>query len=216
MTDIEGPKSRIDFCPHCGNRTPQQLVAVRYFDTTAWHVSESSYKEHGGYVGASYVACCSTCSRVLVYEDFNVDRSALSFERADLSYPEPAELHEAVPETVAGIYEEAALIASIAPNAYAVMIRRALEALCDDRGSRPGTLHSRLEELASRGELPALLASLTHTLRTLGNQGAHFSETSLSQPDVWAIRDFFRAVVEYVYIAPYKLIAFKKRLGDNL
>jgi len=62
------------------------------------------------------------------------------FHLADLIWPDPGVLHQAVPKAVAECYIEASRIKNLAPNAFAVQIRRALEALCDDRGAKKGIL----------------------------------------------------------------------------
>jgi hypothetical protein len=92
------------------------------------------------------------------------------------------------------------------------MLRRALEAVCDDRGVSEGSLQKRLEVLAQRGELPTILSEMTSMLRTLGNAGAHHSSMPITVPMTWGMEEFFRAVIEYVYIAPSKIQEFKKRL----
>ena len=82
-------------------------------------------------------------------------------------------MDESVPSAVANNYREAKAVQNVSPNAFAVLIRRALEAMCDDRGVPTGRLQQRLEQLAKRGEIPPILAEITSVLRTLGNSGAH-------------------------------------------
>ena len=160
---------------------------------------------------AYYVAVCETCNEVLLYHAiFSVEDKDFPF--ADLLWPDPGVLHEAVPKTVADCYSEAARIKNLAPNAFAVQIRRALEAICDDRDTNREVLQRRLQELASRGEIPSILAEMTDVLRLLGNIGAHATDQSVKPGHVQAIDDFFRAVVEYVYVAPSKLKEFRDRL----
>jgi len=81
-----------------------------------------------------------------------------------LAYPQVG-LDSSVPYSVAKIYREAERIKQIAPNAYAVQIRRALEAVCKDRGSLKKTLAQRLKELADKGEIPMALIEATDMLR---------------------------------------------------
>ena len=92
------------------------------------------------------------------------------------------------------------------------MIRRSLEALCDDRGVKEHSLVKMLEELVKRGEIPETLAEMTTVLRLIGNAGAHHSDVKVIVPMTWAMDEFFRAVVEYVYVAPSKLADFKEKL----
>ncbi len=149
-----------------------------------------------------------------MYADFQIDVEHLSFEGAELLFPEPDELHHAVPEEIADIYEEASRIMVLAPNAYAVQIRRALEGVCEHRGALGGSLHDRLRQLATQGDIPPGLAEMTDALRIVGNIGAHYSRAKVTQPDASAIRDFFLAVVEYVYVGPNKVKEFRDRLEE--
>jgi hypothetical protein len=43
---------------------------------------------------------------------------------------------------------------------------------------------------------------------------AHGSLQIIKTPMTWAIDDLFRAIVEYVYVAPSKLEALNKRLAE--
>src|SRR5205823_1359429 len=135
-----------------------------------------------------------------------------NFTQGDLVFPPSGELHKSVPERVAKIYKEAARIKNLAPNAFAVQIRRALEALCEDRGAQKGVLQKQLKELAERGEIPTKLAELTDVLRLVGNIGAHASDEEVKPWQVYAMDEFFRTVIEYVYVAPGKLNEYKESL----
>lgn len=53
---------------------------------------------------------------------------------------------------------------------------------------------------------------MTDVLRLLGNIGAHAAGQSVKLGHVRAIDDFFRAIIEYVYVAPSKLKEFRDRL----
>jgi hypothetical protein len=134
------------------------------------------------------------------------------FHLTKLLWPESGVSHESIPEKVSTIYEEAARIKNIAPNAFAVQIRRALEAVCEDRGAQKKVLQAMLKELSDRHEIPPVLAEMTDVLRLLGNIGAHAADQSVRPSQVYALDEFFRAVVEYVYIAPSKLKEFRERL----
>jgi hypothetical protein len=46
---------------------------------------------------------------------------------------------------------------------------------------------------------------MTTIIRTLGNIGSHASEQEVGPEFVPAIDQFFRAVVEYVYVAPSRV-----------
>jgi hypothetical protein len=55
-----------------------------------------------------------------------------------------------------------------------------------------------------------VLADATTVLRTLGNDGAHLNKDKVTVPMTWGMRELFRAVVEYVYVAPSRISEFNK------
>jgi len=85
-------------------------------------------------------------------------------------------LNKAVPERIRDIYDEASRIEHTAPNAFAGQIRRALEAICSERGATKGTLVENIQELANRGEIPKTLVEASDLLRLIGNIGVHASD----------------------------------------
>ena len=152
---------------------------------------------------------CATCHGPLLYDGIWREEYG---EWPALAYPQRGDLDAAIPRAVRDIYGEAFRIKRSAPRAFALLIRRALEAICDDKKIRSGTLADRLRVLGESGAVPPMLAEMTGVLRTLGNVAAHGSLNGITVPMTWAIDEFFRAVVEYVYVGPSKLSAFRKSL----
>jgi hypothetical protein len=203
----------VALCPHCGNRAPQRLVHRQEFFTSGYHLD--GRRAESDYEAAYFVAVCDTCHEVLVYlAEVHIPPDA-RFSEAELMWPDSGRLPLSVPEIIRSCYEEAARIKNLAPNAFAVQVRRATEALCEDRGQTAGSLHQRLQKLAATGEIPAVLAEMTDLLRLLGNVGAHASSQPVRPGHVRAIDEFFRAIVEYVYIAPGKVREFRERLRES-
>jgi len=198
----------VAFCPHCSNRAPQRLIHTQEYFGQGYSMDGSV---DNGLPCTYYVAVCETCNEILLYHAFINLVEDKDFHRADLVWPDPGVLHQSVPKAIAECYVEAARIKNLAPNAFAVQIRRALEALCDDRSAKKGVLQLRLQDLVSRGEIPPVLAEMTDVLRLLGNIGAHAADQSIKPGHVLAIDDFFRVIIEYVYVAPSKLKEFRDR-----
>jgi hypothetical protein len=197
----------IGFCPHCGNNAPQELMG----NSCSLHNKDGAHNY--------FMTQCLTCMEALIYRhiDFlnsipQISHGNFKLNQYELVWPHPGNLHKSVPESVRKIYSEAAAIKSRAPNAFANQIRRSLEALCLDRGANKRILAQNLQELAARGEIPPTLAEMTDVLRQLGNIGSHAGEEEIDSNYVDVIDDFFRAIIEYVYIAPFKVNEFKSRL----
>jgi len=202
-----GTIHRVAFCPHCSNRAPQRLIHTHEYLGQGYSMDGSV---DNGIPCTYYVAVCETCNEIFLYNAFINLVEDKDFHRTDLVWPDPGVLHQSVPKAIAECYVEAARI-NLAPNAFAVQIRRALEALCDDRSAKKGALQLRLQDLVSRGEVPPVLAEMTYVLRLLGNIGAHAADQSIKPGHVLAIDDFFRVIIEYVYVAPSKLKEFRDR-----
>lgn len=195
------------FCPHCGNTAPQQVV-LRHPYESEWYDPEGKKVIEVAPECEAIVCICETCNEVLLYDGIAEGLAGWP----PLQYPQSAELADSVPTSVREVYSEASRIKRTAPNAFAVMLRRALEAVCDDRGVDKGALAQRLRKLADRGEVPPLLAEVSDVVRFLGNIGAHASGMSVTPPDTWVLDDFLRAIIEYVYVAPGKLKKYKEKL----
>lgn len=162
-----------------------------------------------------FVAVCETCDHILLYESVGQHLREHEFDRAELSYPTDGHLSIDVPQTIREVYDEAARIRVNAPNAFAVQVRRALEALCEDRAAKGHSLAEKLKDLSGRAEIPPVLAEMTDVLRLIGNVGAHGIGESVHPLQAYAIDGFFKAVIEYVYVAPAKLRAFKERAESS-
>lgn len=201
----------VAFCPHCGNRAPQRLVYTHDYAPAAY---TSDGKRVPDIEGKYYVAVCESCGDLLVYDAFSDIPNSQNFAgpHTNLVFPNSGRLDNSVLERVRECYDEALRIKSIAPNAFAVQIRRTLEALCADRSANGRNLQERLKKLAEKGEIPPVLAEMTAILRLLGNIGAHLAKERVKPTDVWIIDDFVRAVIEYVYVAPSRVREFRDRL----
>ena len=200
-------KQDVAFCPHCGNTAPQELQG--YSVSLHHHDGAHNY----------FLTRCGTCLEGLLYRHIDprntgpqISHGRFALKQYELVWPSLGDLHSSVPDSVRKIYAEAAAIKGRAPNAFANQIRRSLEALCKDRGANGRVLAQNIKELAFRGEIPPTLAEMTDVLRQLGNIGSHAGDEDIDPDYVDVIDDFFRAIIEYVYIAPYKVNEFKARL----
>lgn len=197
------------FCPHCCNRAPQTLVHSQPCEFTLYDVKDGSPEIE---LMDMYVASCDTCKGLLIYSDMGGGEDKEHFADNYLVWPEKKTLHQAVPKDIRQVYEEAMHIRMASPDAFAVQIRRGLEAICVDRGVNEKNLSKALRMLADKGEIPPVLARITDVLRLLGNVGAHWTGQHVHPLQTNALDDFFRAIVEYIYVAPSKLKDFQDGL----
>lgn len=199
---------RVAFCPQCGNEAPQNVLYTHRYKTV-WY-GEKGTPNHDGPDCEAILCACATCREPLLYDGISRDEYGVW---PSLAFPEKGEMHKSVPESVREVYSEAFRVKRTAPRAFALLIRKALEVVCDDKEVRRGNLSERLKALAASGAVPPTLAEITEVLRTLGNTAAHGPLERITVPMTWAIDEFFRAVVEYVYVAPSKLVALRESLA---
>lgn len=197
------------FCPHCGNKSPQRIVFEHTYRDVWYDQQGAPIPEIDSFESETIVCVCETCDQVLLYDGVAFAESG---RWPELRYPRNSYLPDVVPGSVRMIYQEASIVKQNSPSSFALLIRKALEAICEDRKTPEGTLAARLKYLANKGEIPPVLADVTEVLRTVGNTAAHGTLEKITAPMTWAIDDFFRAVVEYVYVAPNKLEEFRARL----
>lgn len=205
------PEPATGLCPHCGTVTLQECVFThdflqRTYDATYGYETEAD-------LGCTYfVATCGACSDLLVYYEPGYEDPVDTFTERTLVYPTSARLSECVPTRVRQIYDEAYLIRRLSPSGFAVLIRRALEAVANDRGVLGGGLHSQLRRLASRGEIPPVLAEMGQVVRLLGNNGAHDSHEEITALHTRILDEMFRAIIQYVYVLPCRMDDIKDML----
>jgi len=70
-----------------------------------------------------------------------------------------------------------------------------------------------LKDLVSRGVFPGSFSELTDLIREIGNLGVHATGREVDFWDAELLDDFFRAVVEYVYVVPSKIARMKQRMS---
>lgn len=198
------------YCPHCGNTSVQtKLLNQRYTERSYWG-SEAEEETHD----ALYtVTRCETCAQLLVYsecEDFTDDTPI-----GDLVFPKQSAFSDAVPENVRRVYHEALRVKQASPTAFVILARRVLEEICRAKGVTRPSLSQALGELAAQGVIPKTLTEASALIRLVGNAGAHASEIRITVPLVWAVDDFVKAVIEYLFVAPSRIEQFKASLGRS-
>lgn len=199
------------YCPHCGNTSVQRRLAVEPYTEVLYYRDNDEPREHEAHCS---VAKCRTCSRILVYEvpDDFWDQAETPWGR--LVHPKPTINLELVPEPIRNTYREATRVKKVSPAAFALLARKLLEQICHDKKVHEGNLAASLSRLVADGIIPSSLSEATRLIRLVGNAGAHDHEVQLTEPQVWAVDDFLKVLLEYLYIAPAKIDKFKATYRD--
>ena len=195
-------------CSHCGSITLQTLAyqykAPLLFDTLD---DESIYEDF-----EFLVYICTICNAPILYGDFTINYKEGS--NLPILYPTGSSLlppsylvmrEEIVPAHLQQLYSEIWHMKRRSPTAFVAQVRRALEFICNDQNASGRNLANKLKDLINKGVFPEKIGDITDLLRIFGNLGAHYSEEKINVWDAESIDDFFRLVVEYVYIIPAKV-----------
>jgi uncharacterized protein DUF4145 len=95
-------------------------------------------------------------------------------------------------------------------RAAVVMVRRLLEGVCRENQIEDRNLHRALGELKARGVIDDKLLEWAHSLRAMGNIGAHYGVT-VSRQDAEDAIQLSEAILDYIYVLTAKFNEFKAR-----
>lgn len=186
-------------CPHCGNRTPHDYLHDEVISCAIGPKAREF--EHRRWA----LVRCHTCREVSLYGDRFCTRNhnsdpvkVIDVHDLGLKWPDLS-LPESVPNNVRAAYEEALKVKQHSANAFANQIRKALEAVCNDREAKGDNLHNMLGNLEGRGEIPSQLGEMTDLIRMVGNAGSHADRFEVDYRFVEPIDDFFQTAVRYIY-----------------
>jgi hypothetical protein len=163
-----------------------------------------------------WVTICQACNELAVWAD-NDWKGLVGFHTNELLplYPTSLRVNDSIiPARIANDYDEALKIKRLSPNGFSVLVRRALESICDDKNIKNGNLAKRLELLVQQENFPESVEGVTKSIRLVGNLGAHSGENvSIDQANV--IEDFFKFIIEFVYIVPSRLKSFQESIDKS-
>jgi Domain of unknown function (DUF4145) len=204
-------------CGHCQNTAPMTLE-TKYIERPEIDPSPSDedgyyHPDHDSHTG--YQICtCPVCRGVTLRSYFwheRMDQEDISYK---ILYPAAEKTQKGLPPSVLKAYEAAQQIRHISPNAYGVLLGRVLEIACEDRGAAGDTLDKKLKSLADKKEIPEKLVAVATGVRQLRNIGAHASLGELTEQELPVLTNLTRAILDYVYTAPYLASSAASRLAE--
>lgn len=145
-------------------------------------------------------AVCPECAGpvVLVRENYGNGFDETGYSRA---YPAlNRRLSFDVPKSVRHSYDEAVRCEqSKAWTAEAVMVGRALEAICTDFDPSVRSIHDGLQRMLAAGAISQELHDWGDGLRLVRNEGAHAGPERISANDAKVALDFLQALIEILF-----------------
>lgn len=201
----ESKPTEVVRCPSCANRSNMKVLAQ------CRHIKGAQRPEDPD-EGAEYqLVVCASCQRVSLRSSYFVDIHEWE-PTFRFIYPElPGEI-KGLPDSVKKEYESALKVRPIDTNAFAVMLGRVLDTVCEEQEASGRSLSERLKNLAERGAIPGRLADMAHSVRQLRNVGAHADLGAITEEAAPILDDLCRAVLEYVYAGPELLRAVEQAI----
>lgn len=192
------------FCTHCGQDTAhtQRGTAIEHEDLDVGD---------GQIYPAEWTVLfmqCNGCGSTSIYVTGEANDSLTRV------YPAQQRM-VGVPDGIKKSYEAAKKIIHVSPEGFCLMVRSALEHVCNDKNAQGRDLKSKIDYLNQQGIIPETLGQMSHKIRTLGNNVAHAGGFMPTWQDARVMDEFFIALVEYVYIAPEKLRILDQRINGQ-
>lgn len=210
MTNLTKKTVEAIQCKHCGNLAHMEIVA-RY-SRSKKPISDDFYEIYREESDIYELLLCPSCQQVTLWNYLYSDWLDAEDITIKILYPSIGFKLNSLPEPIRHTYKAALKVRSIDANAYAVLLGRVLEMLCEDRKAVGKDLFNKLKDLTERGEIPRNLLGVADSLRHLRNVGAHASLGELTHDEVPILDDLCRAILEYIYHAPFLVEQAEKRL----
>lgn len=172
-------------CPHCGHNGTFELIGLDVEnDARTFGLRRCPNKNCFGHLFFVY--------------DRRSEEIVITYPSDTISFDK-----ENIPESVLNAFQEA--IVSHSNNCFmasAIMIRKTLEEMCQNRGAMGSNLYKRLKDLGSKIVIPQELVEGMQELRLLGNDAAHIESNTfdkIGKAEVEVSIEFTKEILKAVY-----------------
>jgi len=177
--------------------------------------------------GDNFALYCNSCKKGVYFRfdgDFYLEEDYpdlvhLTDDRVKDSYPRAVVTADpAIPEEIADDFKEAKKCISVeAKKATVTMCRRVLQNVCISKGCDPKTdLVNQIDELEAKRIINPSMKEVAHTIRKIGNWGAHPQDDPLKDvtlDDASELLKFTSEFLDEVFIRSARLYALRKKKG---
>jgi hypothetical protein len=174
-------------------------------------------------MGDSVVLYCRGCHKGVYFRldgyDFRDPEETARVEAEAVKdyYPRKVLIIDsAIPKEIGDDFNEAnKCLAVEAKKATVAMCRRVLQNTCISKGASPNAdLVKQIEELESKRVINPSMKEVAHTIRVIGNWGAHPQDDPLKDvtlDDAFEVAKFTSEFLEEVFVRPARLEALKQK-----
>jgi hypothetical protein len=189
------------YCPHCLRHTVLSVATGKIHNVNGDVVDPNQI---GGYRPVCewsnggetwWIGVCAGCNK-----------PSLVYKRGVKVYPTPlpSPTDKRIPSAIGDVFTEAKICFSVdAYRASAAMSRRALQMACEDKGaSANDKLQKQIETLATNGVITKDLKEWAHTIRWVGNDGAHPNPMDVDKDDAEETLHLTEQFLHVIYVTP--------------
>ncbi len=206
-------KEQIIECGGCGNKGINKVIAS-YSQMFDEYVGGRRLCDEYAHI---YLLECPVCSQLtLISYDWNTnmfDKEGNVYLNKKVLYPSTIHSFPNTPKQIVAGYESAWKTMRVDNGISLIAIRKVLELICKERGSKGKNLESMIKDLVSRGIFPNTLDKCGLLIRKLGNAGAHKDDEELyvTNRDLGELIEFIETIIYYIYELPVKISRLNER-----
>lgn len=180
------------YCPYCHKYTSITPVNSNYLnrekDIMCIHKSRKTRSYY-------WLGECHSCNNIMLIVDFGA-------RVYPIAMPKPSD--DRIPEEIRYSLDEAKRCFEVAAYcASTVMSRRPLQICCVDKNvDENKRLVDQINDLFKMGIITKDIKDIAHTVRWIGNDGAHLNPNNVTNEDAEDVLNLTEQIFNIIYIAP--------------
>lgn len=188
------------FCPYCHKEVAFSWVIINQHGGELTHCFDEHYKTNTGVWSLAQCPSCQNC--ILVKADYLTAQSKWGIMQVS-PLPLPSQTDIRIPDEIKKALNEAKLCLSVeAPMASSAMSRRAMQSACLHQGATEEKLEKQIDELYTKGIITAQIKDWAHSVRLVGNDGAHPKNKEVIKEDAKDALDLAEQLAHILYVMP--------------
>lgn len=189
-----------NFCPYCHKEVTFAWVEPTDDGGFLNTYLRRYYKNTQGTWALGECPNCKNCVMIKL-KDF-VHFNSFSLDKIS-PLPMPTPTDKRIDDKIRNAINEAKLCLSVgAPMACATMCRRAIQCACLEKGATKKDLNEQINELSEKGIITSQVKDWAHSIRWVGNDGAHPNNIEVKKEDAEEILALSEELMRLIYVMP--------------
>jgi hypothetical protein len=202
-------------------------MAKVYLESYLCPHCETKCSFYGIGIGNSLALYCNSCRKGAYFklrENWDIPENCediihLKLDAVEDSYPMTVvKVDQAIPPDIADDFKEAKICVTVgAKKATVTMCRRVLQNTCISKRCDPkADLVDQIDELEDKRIIKPSMKEVAHTIRKIGNWGAHPQNDPLKDvtiEDALELLNFTSEFLDEIFVSPARLEALRKKKG---